>query len=247
MKSLFSFFQKKRDLEFVDTSGMVYLHHPVQRAIDVETTTHKTQKKKYGKHLMPGCPGILDYAQLGYIIPAWVDIHIIANKAGVAWYVGSPSRGDRGFEPGRPMDEKFLDGAIETQDGVPPKAILFGAPWKVFGHKNITGLLMPAYYHSTFLDDLHIIPGTVDYTKFHTLNLVCIPKRECEVHIKAGDPLLQVIPMVNSEITAGYGPGTQEQLDYVKNEIAGDDKNYYRKYMAIKKKFNIEMNKENIE
>lgn len=246
MSLITSFFQRKRDLEFVDTTGMVYLNYPIQRAKEVPTNTYKAQKKKYDKHLMPGCPGILDYSQLGYIIPAWIDIHIIANKAGVAWYIGSSERGPRGFEQGRPMDEKFLDGAIEV-DGVPRQAILFGAPWKVFAKKNITGLLMPAFYHSDFLDDLYVIPGTVDYSKFHTLNLVCMPKRQCEIHIKAGDPLLQVIPLVNSEIVAGYGPGTQEQLDRAKNEIAGDDKNYYRKYLAVKKQYNIELNKENVE
>ena len=79
---------------------------------------------------MPYCPGILDYAQFGYIIPAWVDIHIMANKAGTSWYLGDKgARGDRGFDNGVKMDEKFVEGAF-TPIGINPTAI-FKPAWLV--------------------------------------------------------------------------------------------------------------------
>lgn len=242
MKSLFSFFKKTRDIEFVDTKRQTYHAFPIERAKDVPTNTYAIQKKKYGKHMMPGCPGILDYSQLGYIVPAHIDIHIIANKAGVAWYIGGAKRGDRNFDNGRQMEANFLDGAIAVQDKVPPTAILFPSPWTVWSRKNVSAMLMPAFYHSTFLDDLYVVPGVVDYSKFHTLNFVCMPKRQCEVHIKAGDPLLQVIPFLNTTISGGFGPGTQEQLDKALNQIPGDDHNYYRKFQMIKKNYELREN-----
>lgn len=247
MMSWFSSFKQKRDIEFVDTKRMTYHNFPVQRAKDVDTQSYKVQKKNHGKHYMAGCPGMLDYSQLGYIVPAWIDIHIIANKAGVAWYIGGPKRGDRNFEPGRPMEAKFLEGVVEVEDKIEPTAILFPSPWALFANKNISALVMPAMYHSDFLDDLYVVPGVVDYQKFHTMNFICMPKRQCEIHIKAGDPLLHVIPFMNSDITGGFGPGTQEQLDRASNQIPGDDNNYYRKYQAVKKKFDLEKNNENVE
>jgi hypothetical protein len=180
MKDLFSFLKPKKDIQFVDTKKLSYHNFSVERAVDVPTNTRKVQQDKYGKHLMPYCPGILDYAQFGYIIPAWVDIHIMANKAGVSWYLGDKgARGDRGFDNGVRMDEKFVEGAF-TPVGIDPVAILFPSPWKIFTQKNISALLMPAFYHSTFLEDLYVTPGLVDYKNFHVTNFICIPKRECK-------------------------------------------------------------------
>jgi hypothetical protein len=240
MKDLFSFLKPKKDIQFVDTKRLSYHNFSVERAVDVPTNTRKVQQDKYGKHLMPYCPGILDYAQFGYIIPAWVDIHIMANKAGTSWYLGDKgARGDRGFDNGVKMDEKFIEGAF-MPDGIDPAAILFPSPWKIFTQKNISALLMPAFYHSTFLDDLYVTPGLVDYKDFHITNFICMPKRECNVHIKAGDPLLHVIPFLNKDITASVGPATDEMIDKTANLIPGDDKQYYRKFMGIKKKFNMQ-------
>jgi hypothetical protein len=240
MKDMFSFLKPKKDIQFVDTKRLSYHNFSVERAVDVPTNTRKVQQDKYGKHMMPMCPGMLDYAQCGYIIPAWVDIHIMANKAGTSWYLGDRGpRGDRGFNNGVKMDEKLVDGAFQPV-GIDPVAILFGSPWKIFTRKNISAMLMPAFYHSTFLDDLYVLPGLVDYKNFHVANWICMPKRECNVHIKAGDPLMHVIPFLNKDISASVGPATDEMIDKTDNLIPGDDKQYYRKFMGIKKKFNMQ-------
>jgi hypothetical protein len=236
---MFDIFKKKKDLEFVDVHRTAYQTYPVMRAVDVKPVTFEHQKTKYEKHLMPHCPGMIQYAEMGYIIPAWVDIHIKANKAGVAHYIGSQGRGTRNYLPGRAMDPKIIDGIFEPEDGIPLTALNFASPWGVFAKGNVTALLLPAQYHSTFLDDLLVLPGSVDYQKFHTTNFICVPKRECEVHIKAGDPLLHVIPFWNKEFNAGFGPGTDVQIDKWNNEIPGDDKQYYRRFQMLKKVFRL--------
>lgn len=236
---IFDFLKKKKDLEFVDTSRTAYQTYPVMKASDVKPRTFEHQKNKYKKHMLPHCPGMIQYAELGYIIPAWIDIHIRANKAGVAHYIGSDDRGTRGYLPGRAMGSDVIEGLFEPEDGVPLTPLNFGSPWAIFGHGNITALLLPAYFHSDFLDDLMVLPGSVDYQKFHTSNFICAPKRECEVHIKAGDPLLHVIPFWNKEFNAGFGPGSQDQVDKWNNEIPGDDKQFYRRYHMLKKVFRL--------
>lgn len=236
---MINLFKKTRDLEFVDTSRTAYQTFPIMRAIDVKPRTFDIQKNKHQKHLMPHCPGMIQYAQLGYIIPAWVDIHIMANKAGVVHYIGSKDRGDRGYLEGRFMEANVVEGLVHPQDGVPVTPLNFGSPWGIFAKGNVTALLLPAYFHSDFLDDLEVFPGSVDYQKFHTANFICAPKRKCQVHIKAGDPLMHVIPFWNKEFNAGFGPGTDEQLDYYKNTMPGDDKQYYRKFQMLKKVFNL--------
>ena len=228
------------DIEFVDVKRITYQTFPIQLAKDVKTATFDIQKQKHGKHSFAHCPGMINYAELGYIIPAWVDIHILANKAGVAHYIGSGHRGEKGYDSARDMDPTFLDGIVNLEDDIPAKALLFPSPWGIFSKENISALLLPAVYHSTFLDDLYVVPGVVDYHKFHTANFICMPKRRCEIHIKAGDPLLHVIPMWNKDMKAGYGPGEDSQVDLHLNQIPTQEKQYYRKYMQLKKKFDLE-------
>lgn len=66
-----------------------------------------------------------------------------------------------------------------------------------------------------------------------------MPKRECHVHIKAGEPLLHVMPFYNKQINASVGPATEAQIDKSKNIIPGDEAQYYRKFLSFKKRFTI--------
>ena len=230
---------QKRDIEFVDSSRSIYQHYPVLKAKDVKSRVHDFQKEKYGSYNFPFCPGMIDYSKMGYIIPAWVDTYIMANKAGTVCNIGSSERGNRGFRTPVNMDSTVVDGFINPEDDVPLAAIKLDSPWTIFGNGNISALLLPAVYHSNFLDDLHVWPGVVDYKKFHTCNFIFSPKRKCEIHIKAGEPLLHVIPIWNKDMIAGYGPGTDIQIDSTRNSIPADSKQYYRKNQLINKIFEL--------
>jgi hypothetical protein len=232
---MWPFKPKQKDLEFVDMSKITYPRFPVLRAKDVKPLCYEMQKAKYGKVTFPQCPGMIDYSQIGYIIPAWTDIHIMANKAGVCSAIGTPERGNRDFEIAKRMDKTIVDGYINSKE-VDQVPLHFGGPWKLFTPHNMSALILPATFHSSFLDDLVVWPGVVDFNKFHTINFIASAKRECNIIIKAGEPLLQVIPFINQEFNAGYGPPTLEQEHIACNEIPGNDTHYYRKfYMSIKK------------
>jgi hypothetical protein len=235
----FPWSKNEKDLEFVDSTRSIYMHYPIERARDVRTSVVDLQKKKYDRYKFSECPGMIDYSQLGYIVPAWVDMHIMANKAGVVSFVGSKQRGTHGFDNARRMSIETIDGFLNTEDDVPLTVLNFQGPWKVFTSKNISALVIPAWFHSTFFDDLFVWPGSIDYHKFRTLNFIVSPKRECKVHIKSGDPLLQVIPFYNKEMIAGYGPGTDFQIDAARNIMPGDENQYYRKNQMVKKIFNL--------
>jgi hypothetical protein len=172
---------------------------------------------------------------MGYIIPAWADMHILANKAGVSHYVGSEKRGSP-FAAGRTMDASIIDGVLDPEDEVPLTVLHFGSPWNIFAAKGVSALIMPAVYHSDFLDDLMILPGVVDYDKFHTVNMICTPRRACDVRIHAGDPLLHVIPLRTADIKGGFGPANIEQQGMIGNQIYTGGSQIYRKmYQAVKK------------
>ena len=245
--SFFNFLKKKEeDFQFVDVTeeNVVYSHYPVQLAKDVPTVMKKVQEEKYEKYNFVVCPGMHDYSRLGYIIPAWTNIHIKANKAGVVAVTGSLGKESikRGTPIGqpRPMETQIADGLVTFQDGVPPHVFNSPGAWRIMSDKNVSALVLPPFFHANFLDDIYIYPGIVDYNKFSTLNLIFSAKRKCEITIKAGEPLLHIIPFItNQDIVASYGPATREQLDSSKLIRWFHDKNFYRKYYMIKKKFKL--------
>lgn len=240
---MFNLFKKdKPDLEFADASEVVYPHYPPILAKDLKPLKEH-QEKKFGDYNFPKCPGMHDYARMGYIIPAWSNFHIKANKAGCVAFAGSSGEDAKKRQTplGQPqrMADDITDGLFEL-NGVDSCVWNFPGAWKVHGNGNVSALVMPAFYHSKFLDDLYIYPGVVDYNRFTTINFICSPKRECEVEIKAGEPLLHVIPFItNKDIVASYGPASKEQINYSKLLKWFHESNFYRKYYMIRKKYKI--------
>lgn len=231
------------DLEFIDDSSIVYPHYPIVAAKDVKPFFKEEQEKKFNSYNFIGCPGLHDYSRLGYIVTAWSDFHIKANKAGHIAVVGSvgenASKRGTPIQQPRPMATDITHGLFQMED-VSPHVWIFPSPWKVQGSYNLSALILPAVFHSNFLDDLYVYPGVVDYQGFNTLNFIISPKRKCEVTIPAGTPILHVIPFyTNKNMVATYGPGKREQHDAARILKWYHETNFYRKYYMIKKKFSI--------
>jgi hypothetical protein len=238
--SVFTRFRKATpEFEFIDVSRSVYQKIPVVPAKDVAPLAKAKQLNAGGVFKFAHCPGMIDYSRLGYIIPAWTDMQVFANKAGVVAKIGSPRRGTRGFHEPVNMDASIVEGFFTPEDEVPLTTIKFECPWYIRTGSSISALTLPAWYHADWLDDLHCWPGSVDYGKFSVTNFICSPKRKCHVHIKAGDPLLHIIPFYGKDIVAGYGPGTDEQVDATNNELYGDQSQFYRRFLAVKKLFTL--------
>lgn len=228
------FWQKSElDMKFVDTSRRVYHMHPVMPAKDVPAHFQKHQTDTYGKFLFANCPGMIDLKNYGYIISAWDDINIMANKAGVTAIVGG-SHGKCPFSDVRKMENSIADGIFKP-DGIPLTTLHISNPWNIIvNNKNISAAIMPAFFHSPFLDDIYVYPGIVDYKNFTSASLIIAPKRECKITIKAGTPLLHVLPFELSTIKAGYGPAEEHEVDKV-NSVFSNAKHFYRKYVIQKK------------
>lgn len=242
---MFNWFRKDDiDFKFADTvEGSIYPHYPPILAKELKPLKEH-QEKKFGDYRFPGCPGMHDYARLGYIIPAWTNFHIKANKAGTVVVLGS--RGEEALKRStmvkqpQQMAPDITDGAYTPEGGIVPSIWNCPGAWRIHGYGKVSCLLLPAFFHSNFLDDLYVYPGVVDYNGFTVINFIFSAKRPCEVEIKAGDPLLQVIPFITSkDIVASYGPATQHEKDYGKISKWFHETNFYRRYYMIRKKFKL--------
>ena len=65
----FPWTKKKNDIEFVDTTRSIYTHYPIQLAKTLKPLPYAAQKAA-GAYKFAQCPGMIDYAELGYIVPA---------------------------------------------------------------------------------------------------------------------------------------------------------------------------------
>lgn len=241
-----NFFNKEKpDIEFVDTLRLSYTKAPIRLAKDEPVFFADAQKEQFKKYSFPFCPGMDDLSKYGYILPAWHDFHLKSNKAGHLAFIGGNKRG-HGFAEPVPMEKEVVTGIFELQDGITLNPWKFDSPWGIFVNKEISCFLMPAFFHSTFLDDVYVYPGIVDYSKgFKTINFICALKRDAEVKIKCGEPLLHILPFHNKTIKAEFGPASPRQLDQFKSQIHNSQKQFYRKNLMVKKRFDLKEQQEN--
>lgn len=229
-------------LEFIDSSKLVFSSIPIRLAKDVPVNIISAAQKKGMKSDFPICPGMFDYSRLGYILCAWEDIHFKVNKAGVVTITGTSKRPSRFKDKPVSMDPSPIEGIFTPQDGIPISPVNLNSPWKVFSYDDtISALSLPAIYHSSpeFLENFFVFPGIVDYKSFHVLNVILAPKRKMEYTILAGDPLLHIIPFYNRDIVCGYGPPNIEQESLINYDPTINRKNFYRKNHATKKNFKL--------
>jgi hypothetical protein len=235
--------QKAADLQFVDISEKgLYQTLPVMKAVDVPYVCEEYQIKTYGSKKFHHCPGMSDYYKMGYIIPAWTDLEFFANKAGITACAGVTQGGARNINTGAEpviMDSVLPDGLVDVDKSIKTVVHKFENPWHIICEKEISALLLPPIYHATWCNNIHLYPGCISYKKFTAANVMLTVKTPGRFTIKAGEPLLHVIPFWDKTINAGYGPVSQDQHHYIKGQIYSTDTQFYRKKLNIKRLFGL--------
>ena len=241
---------------FSDQSRCAYDVNPIVRANRCETPHKKKQVEKYGQETFVDCPGIFDYKNTGWIMTAWDEFRIYASDKSVMAYAGCEKRDANwqlpkpvsGYPPitGEPvlkgvMSQKITDGIpVGTNTGCPVKslsAIHFGSPWAVETDEEISLLLLPPMYHSDIVNDFMIFPGIVDYSAdFSTINFIAAPRRAGTYTIKAGTPLLHMIPIEKKHYKAEFGPMIAPKIKSMKATA----RQFYRRYLQKRHKYDLE-------
>lgn len=224
-------------IEFRATYAPVHIGTPVQEARKVIPYWAKNQLENK-EYRFAKCPGMFDMAQMGYIIPAWTDIHIKANKQGVVIRLLRETPGLRVVK----MDLSVVDGLAKV-DGIKKQVWKIEMPWSIFCKPGYSAQVLPAVMHSAFLDKVHVYSGIVDYDSYHTINFIITVLEECEFTIWAGEPLLQIIPFKREDITAECGKGTSEHLEKAQYCFYSRAPNFFRKELHSRKSYKMEIEK----
>jgi len=140
------------------------------------------------------CPGIQDFTNYGYIVPAWQDFQFwVDNDGGVEWVVPPKMR---------QIYNVFAHGTEQVDTcpvlGDTAQCILkLISPWFMSTPKGTSLVFCKPFYH--YGNDFDVCPGVLDsdidrvanklvniFIRFNVKNKV--------IHIKAGQPLMQIIP-----------------------------------------------------
>lgn len=197
------------DIRFIPLWGRPDIGTPIASSRSVRPSWLKSQYANPPLKLAR-CPGMWDYMNAGYIIPAHCDIHIKVNSHGIS--VRLDGANNDGTHPAVPMDFSLIDGLAPIDPSAKKAVFKIPVPWGIFAKRNVSAMVIPAVMHSEFLDKLHVYPGVVDYDNFHTVQFIFSGLKECEFTIWAGEPLLQVIPFARKQFSAEVGVGTTREL-----------------------------------
>lgn len=140
---------------------------------------------------LKACPGILDYANEGFILPMWADIILKAKDEGFDIVDIGAVPAD--FQPIGGFNRSLIPG-MPLGDHQHPDVLKFEMPWRMVTPEGWSTMLLQPWFHAE--GRWEVIPGIVDHDHFHTLNIVAlwnVPVGE-EVLIKAGTPLCHLIP-----------------------------------------------------
>jgi len=229
-----TWFQRGPDLRFVPLETRPDICFPIQlaKAVKPEWLAPQYAAKQIK---LARCPGMWDYLQAGYIIPAPFDIHIKANSMGAEIRIDGANV--RSIQAAL-MDHDIVAG-MTTVKGTKPKVFKIPLPWAVHTKPGISCQVLPALMHSPFLDKVFVYPGMVDYEKFSTINCIVTVREECEFTIWAGTPLAHVIPFKRQDFHAEVGVPTQREQACQLFGFGSRKPGFYRKWFHFPKKYTL--------
>lgn len=151
-----------------------------------------------------GCPGVADYLGLGYTVPLWADYIVQAEPGGFAHQAAYDDQGISTFTPQqwadvfprRPDDHDFV--------------LKISTPWRVVTPTGWSILLLSPWYHQELAWE--VMPGLIDSDRCATLTAVILwhapPGKP--VLMRAGTPLLQVVPFLRGGLDLDITVGREE-------------------------------------
>jgi len=224
---MFNFFKRKKDdvdLTFSDMTNLYYHNYPVLTASEYLLKQRTKKINDGGNDNLHKCPGMHDFARMGYVITTPVDVYLKANKAGSWVEIGPPNpqnkrdnnllfdanqqivecikdivptpRAKR-FISMSTMDVDIADPPFDYEDDIDPNVWKYNMNWSITTkNKNLGCYIYPAFYHNPeLMKRVYTYPGVVDYGEnFQTINWVFSIKKRCEYVIREGEAIVHVIP-----------------------------------------------------
>ena len=208
---------KKDEIVIIPEDNRVVATSPYTGASSLPSWWNKLPK---GKGSLRRCQGTYDYVKLGTYIPLWTNVHIRPNIHGNGYDV-KLDRMDR-FEFG-------VDGfSAQSSTGCPiehvkslPEAqyIKLVTPWRFITAKGISLISLPVAHEPN--PHYSVVPGIVHSDYYHQINVVINVHTKEPFTIKAGTPIMQLVPIERSMNTSQIIWGNESMSRFVMSSGLG--------------------------
>lgn len=209
-----------KKIEFVSSLPGVSDLYPIKYAKDVKSEwiikaiedlqNLKNTDIKY-KHITK-CPGIFDLFKTGYIVSMWYDVYIKTEKEkpGFSWRIAD---GDLIKNSQMNIIDTHGDkitNHIPVRKGQLKDIVKINTPYQIIAPKNLKFIFLPIAYPDHF--DYESTIGILDPSISNELNIQLKWNiLEGEILIKAGTPLMQIIPLSNENFDIVCREETQRE------------------------------------
>lgn len=200
------FFKKKETLKleaYAPTGQLTDIFPIVHTRNALPSWYHNLPKVNYEKSIRH-CPGVVDLFRAGVMIPAWADQEIIIFPDGNVRVVSASTD--------RPTSSHNVD--IEAPGAWPGYVnVKLLNPWMFYCNKTINWLFLPPTWCQSDPAEFTIIPGVLEFRLAHEANINMLFKLKPEpykVSIKAGDSLMQMIPITEEKFNLEVKTMTQD-------------------------------------
>jgi hypothetical protein len=220
--------KKKLKIEFVSEVKGVADMFPVLKAsqykrkwvnaamVDYKKTRKETERQSY----LVRCPGIFELFKKGYILTSWYDVSIITKKGEEGFAYKFPVEGELdNLINGNPIEGQGdnLSKWIPKRTGQINAIVKMNSPLHVIAPKGVKILFLPVPYPEHF--DFESTMGILDPAVSTELNAqLHWYKEEGEVIIKAGTPLMYMLPLYDGaeDIELNTRDATEKELEFFK-------------------------------
>ena len=151
------------------------------------------------------CNGFIDLYKTGFILPLWSELVIKTDNLGQIFHEFSDPTHTAETHPQTQYNTREFDKYIHLK---------LLSPW-LFKEK--TGVQFswtePIWNNISKLTEKHILPANVNYKYQHGTNVnILFPRRDKQIRLNAGDPLVHILPLTEHEIEIKTHLVTGEEL-----------------------------------
>lgn len=140
---------------------------------------------------LKGCTGVLNLFTTGFIIPAWCDFNVQVDAGGSYQWNGAHRTLDVSDHPPQQLWEGFY-----------PKHshIKLHNPWVFREKTGVNFTWQGCIWHNYAHDNMVILPAVLDFKYQATTHVNMMIKHDSQLSMKAGDPLVQLIPVSDKKV-----------------------------------------------
>jgi hypothetical protein len=222
------FFKDKNTVKFFSSSKGVLDYYPIELAKDNFPKWLNTARKDFSdkiqgtypskhSHSVHRCPGIVGLLTKGFVLKAWQDFSITTNADGsyrwnTALQINDYSDVNHIIQDVKVHDFDLLLKYLPLKKDSFNIILKLHTPWFVYGPKNVKYLFLPISYSDS--DSFFVYPGILD-TSITNEILINIHWNELDNTrvIKAGTPLMQIIPFEDKHYSLEVGRADRNILE----------------------------------